>query len=357
MDMMVTDGRFTDDRFTDDAGRAAAVRARDPAADGQFFYAVLTTGVFCYPSCAARPARPENLRFFATREAAIEAGYRPCRRCRPDLAPRAVRRADAVAAACRDIEQEAYDAASAAARAGLGQAAFARLFREITGVTPGAYEAQLRQRRAQDALRAGASVTGAIYEAGFSSSGRFYESADRMFGMTPGRYRAGGAGETIRFAFGTCFLGQVLVALSARGICAILLGDDCHDLAQELAKRFPNAALAPADDHVAAAVADVVRLIEAPGAGHDLPLDIRGTAFQRRVWQALRDIPAGQTASYADVADRIGKRGAARAVGAACAANPIAVAVPCHRVLTAQGRISGYAWGAARKRALLARER
>jgi len=337
--------------------RLAAVRARDAAADGVFFYAVLTTGVFCYPSCAARPARAENLRFFDTREAAAAAGYRPCQRCRPDRAPRAQLRAEAVAAACRAIEAGHFDAARAGEHVGLGAASFARLFRQVTGVSPAAYEAARRQHVAQASLRAGGqTITESIYEAGFSSSGRFYEAADTMLGMTPGKFRAGGAGETIDFAFGTCFLGTVLVAASARGICAILIGDDTDALQADLRARFPRADLRAAAPEFATRVAEVVRLIEAPKAGHSLPLDIRGTAFQRRVWQALRDIPAGETKSYAAVAAAVGAPGAARAVGSACAANPLAVAVPCHRVRTAAGGISGYRWGPARKAALLARE-
>jgi AraC family transcriptional regulator of adaptative response/methylated-DNA-[protein]-cysteine methyltransferase len=348
MDMMMRD---------DEAEKLAAVRARDAAADGRFFYAVLTTGIFCYPSCAARPARAENLRFFDTREAARQAGYRPCQRCRPDLAPRAERRAAAVADACRAIEQGTFNAAQAGEPAGLGAAAFTRLFRDITGVTPTAYAAGRRQHVAQAALRAGGSVTDAIYEAGFSSSGRFYEAADAMLGMIPSRFKAGGAGEEIHHAFGESALGQVLVATSARGICAILLGDDRAALRDELARRFPNATLRHAGQDFAARVAEVVALIDFPKAGHTLPLDIRGTAFQRRVWQALQQIPAGTTTNYAQVAAAIGRKGAARAVGAACAANPIAVAVPCHRVLTAAGGLSGYAWGTHRKAALLAREK
>jgi AraC family transcriptional regulator of adaptative response/methylated-DNA-[protein]-cysteine methyltransferase len=340
-----------------DETRLRAVRARDASADGRFFYAVLTTGVFCYPSCAARPARAENLRFFDTRGEAEAAGYRPCQRCRPDLAPRAQRRAEAVEAACRAIEQGIFDPDQAGAAAGLGRAAFARAFRDITGVTPTAYAAARRQHVAQAALRAGSAVTDAIYAAGFSSSGRFYEAADAMLGMTPSRYKAGGAGETIAYAFGASSLGSVLVAISGRGICAILLGDDEAGLRNELAHRFGHATLVPAAAEAAAQVAEVVRLIDAPQAGHALPLDIRGTAFQHKVWQALRAIPAGETRSYAEVAAAVGRPGAARAVGAACGANRLAVAVPCHRVITADGGISGYAWGRARKAALLARER
>jgi AraC family transcriptional regulator of adaptative response/methylated-DNA-[protein]-cysteine methyltransferase len=336
--------------------RLNAVRARDASADGRFFYAVLTTGVFCYPSCAARPARAENLRFFDDCAAAVAAGYRPCRRCRPDLPPRAERRAQAVADACRAIEQGHFDIDRAGEAAGLGRAAFARLFREVTGVTPGSYEAARRQHVAQSLLSAGSAVTETIYQAGFSSSGRFYEAADAMLGMTPTTWRQGGAGETVSYAFGESFLGTVLVGATPRGICAILLGDDAETLQKDLRRRFPRATLQPASNDFSDRVAEVVRLIEAPSAGHTLPLDIRGTAFQRRVWQALRDIPPGRTSSYGEVAASLGAPGAARAVGAACAANRLAVAVPCHRVVTRAGELSGYAWGPARKKALLARE-
>ena len=341
---------------TPDETRLRAVRARDASADGTFFYAVLTTGVFCYPSCAARPARAENLRFFDTSEAAAQAGYRPCQRCRPDLPPRAQRRAEAVAAACRAIEQGTFNPDHAGESTGLGRAAFTRLFREITGVTPTAYEAARRQHVAQSALRAGAAVTDAIYEAGFSSSGRFYEAANGMLGMTPTQYRAGGAGETINYAFGDSTLGRVLVATSTRGICAILLGDDPATLRADLAHRFPRATLVQAAPASAARVAEVVRLIDAPHAGHALPLDIRGTAFQHKVWQALRAIPPGETRTYAAIAEAVGKPRAARAVGTACGANRLAVAIPCHRVVAAAGAVSGYAWGKSRKAALLARE-
>lgn len=340
-----------------DLARIDAVRARDASADGRFFYAVLTTGVFCYPSCGARPALTENLRFFATREAAGAAGYRPCQRCRPDLPPRTQRRAQAVADACRAMEQDCYDADTAASAAGVGRAAFSRLFRDVTGITPSAYQAAHRQRSAHAALAEAGSVTQAIYDAGFSSSGRFYDAADAMLGMTPTTWRQGGAGETINHACGESSLGTVLVAATARGVCAIMLGDDRATLEAELSRRFPRATLRAGEAAFSGRVAEVVRLIEAPRAGHALPLDIRGTVFQRRVWQALRDIPPGATASYGQIAAAIGAPKAARAVGAACGANHLAVAIPCHRAVGSDGALTGYAWGTGRKQALLARER
>lgn len=333
-----------------------AVRARDAAADGSFVYAVLTTGVYCHPSCKARPARPENLRFFATGEAAQAAGYRPCKRCRPDLPPRAAREAQAVREACEAMAADAFDLQTHAASHGVSPLVFARAFRRLTGVSLAAYAAGRRASRAQAALAEGARVTDALYAAGFSSSGHFYAAADSILGMTPSRFRTGGQGEVLQVALGACALGRVLAAFSARGVCAILLGDADAALQAELARRFPAARIVPAGEEVAAHFAAVVALIAEPGGAPALPLDIRGTAFQQRVWQALRAIPPGASASYADIAKAIGAPGSARAVGAACAANPIAVAVPCHRVVTARGGLSGYAWGTARKAALRARE-
>ena len=334
-----------------------AVRTRDATADGRFFYAVLTTGIFCYPSCAARPARPENLRFFATAEAASQAGYRPCLRCRPDLPPRAERDARMVTQACRAIDAGAFDLSRHAADAGTSAAQFARAFRRIAGVTPTAYEAARRQRVVEAGLRAGAPVTDTLYAAGFGSSGRFYEAAPAMLGMTPTAWRAGGAGQTLHHACAESWLGRVLVAVTARGVCAILIGDDDAALLADLAARFPKAALAPAGEAQAALVRQAVRTVEQPDAAHSLPLDISGTAFQRRVWQALQAIPAGGTRTYAELAATLGMERGARAVAAACAANRLAVAVPCHRVVGGDGGLAGYRWGLARKRRLLDREK
>jgi AraC family transcriptional regulator of adaptative response/methylated-DNA-[protein]-cysteine methyltransferase len=348
------------DRFTDDVMRLAAVRTRDARADGRFFYAVVTTGVYCYPSCAARPPLPQNIAFHATREDAQRAGFRPCRRCRPDLPPRAEREVALIAASCRSIErsEQKLTLADLARRAKISPYHFHRMFRRITGVTPQAYAAAHRQARVQDQLAEGAGVTEAMYQAGFNSSGRFYEAADAMLGMTASRYRAGGKGESIRFAYGESSLGAVLVAATARGLCAILLGADRAQLLHELQQRFPEAGLAAAPPDFAAWVDQVVALVDEPGhaARFDLPLDIRGTAFQRLVWQKLRAIPAGETRTYGDIAVDIGKPTAFRAVARACGANPLAVAIPCHRVIAAQGGLAGYRWGIERKRALLARE-
>ncbi|HMM75916.1 MAG TPA: bifunctional DNA-binding transcriptional regulator/O6-methylguanine-DNA methyltransferase Ada [Gammaproteobacteria bacterium] len=334
-----------------------AVRTRDRAADGRFVYAVRSTGVYCKPSCPSRPARPENVSFHADPAAARAAGYRACKRCKPDALS-----ADAahpgIVAACRAIEaaEELPDLATLAALAGLSRFHFHRQFKAVTGVTPKAYAAAWRSRRVREALCAGAPVTAAIYAAGYNSNARFYHDAPAILGMTPSVYRAGGSREEIRFAIGECSLGAILVAATARGLCAILLGDDADALARELQDRFPHATLRGDDEDFARTVALVVGFVEAPGVGLDLPLDIRGTAFQQRVWQALRAIPAGTTASYADIAARIGRPKAVRAVAQACAANALAVAIPCHRVVRSDGALSGYRWGVQRKRALLERE-
>jgi len=352
-------GRTARPRFASDAARWRAVRRRDPAADGHFFYSVATTGVYCRPSCASRPARRGNVAFHRTAAEAARAGFRPCRRCRPDLPSRGAREAALVTEACRTIEraEEAPRLAALAAQAGLSPGHFHRMFKRVAGVTPRAYAAAQRQRRVQEKLRDGSDVTGALYAAGFGSSGRFYEAAPGILGMTPSRYRAGGRGEAIWHAAGRCALGHVLVAATHKGVCAILLGADPGALAAELRSRFPKARLCEPQPGFADWVAAVVRLVDDPAAGLALPLDIRGTLFQRRVWEALGRIPPGETASYTEIARRLGKPRAARAVAAACAANALAVAIPCHRAVAADGGLAGYRWGVARKRRLLERER
>lgn len=338
--------------------RWAAVIARDPRADGEFVYSVKTTGVYCRPSCPSRRARAENVRFHATCEDAERAGFRPCKRCRPGEASLAERHARIVAGICRVIEgaEQPPRLAVLAARAGLSPFHLHRVFKAVTGLTPRAYAAAHRARRVTRALRRGCSVTEAIFDAGFNSSGRFYESAAELLGMTPRQYRAGGRDAEIRFAIGQCSLGSILVACSARGVCAILLGEDPDALARELQDGFPRAHLIGGDARFERLVARVVDHVENPALGLDLPLDVRGTVFQRRVWQALRAIPAGTTVSYGELAKRIGAPRSARAVARACAANTLAVAIPCHRVVSAGGGLSGYRWGVERKRELLRRE-
>lgn len=343
---------------TGDEARWAAVQARDAGADGRFFYSVRTTGVYCRPSCGARLPRRENVAFHASAAQAEAAGFRPCRRCRPDQPSLAERQARMVAQACRTIESadEAPDLATLAAEAGVSLYHFHRVFKAVTGVTPKAYADAHRARRVRQALPQAKTVTQALYDAGFNSNARFYASTPQVLGMTPSAYRAGGADATIRFAIGQCSLGAILVAATETGVCAITLGDDPQALLQDLQQRFPRARLLGGERDFEQLVAQVVGLVEAPQAGHALPLDIRGTAFQQRVWQALREIPAGRTASYAQIAERLGAPKAVRAVAAACAANPLAVAIPCHRVVRSDGGLSGYRWGVERKRTLLQRE-
>lgn len=345
-------------KYDTDAARWDAVRARDAAADGQFVYSVRSTGVYCRPSCPSRPARPGNVAFHDSCEQAEAAGFRACLRCQPKAPPLAERHAQAVARACRLIEtaDEEPDLDSLAREAGMSRFHFHRVFKSHTGITPKAYFAARRAERVKRELASAASVTDAMYDAGFNSSGRFYAASKGMLGMAPSAFRAGGSGETIQFAVAECSLGAILVASTGKGICAILMGDDPDALVRDLQDRFPRAELQGGVDGFERTVAAVVGFVESPGIGLDLPLDVRGTAFQQRVWQALREIPAGQTVSYAELAERVGLPSGARAVAGACAANPVAVAIPCHRVVRNDGSISGYRWGIERKQALLERE-
>ncbi len=347
--------------YASPAQRWQAVTGRDKRADGAFYYSVATTGIYCRPSCAARLALRENVRFHDSCEDAEREGFRPCKRCRPGAAAPRYVRAALVAAACRAIAlagpENAPDLTALANSSGLSRFHFHRLFKSVVGCTPREYAAGLRAARLRRGLIQSRSVTEAFYGAGFNSSGRFYAQSASILGMNPRDFRAGGKGAAIRFAIGSCSLGCVLVASTDKGVCAISLGEDPEKLARELQDRFPNAALAGDDADFARRVSVAVGLVEAPGTGSDLPLDLRGTAFQIRVWQALRRIPPGETASYAEIARRIGRPNSARAVARACAANGHAVAVPCHRVVRLDGEPGGYRWGVERKRVLLERER
>ena len=342
--------------YATDVERWSAVERRDRSAAGSFWYAVKTTGIYCRPGCPARLPARRNVVFYAAPEAAESAGYRPCKRCHPKSLRSG--NARAVARACRLIEgaEQPPALAELAAAAGLSRAQFHRVFKAETGVTPRQYAVACRARRTRGALRASTSVTAAIYDGGFGSGSRFYAASEGLLGMTPRRYRAGGAGETIRFGVGACSLGAILVAATVRGVCALWLGDDADALVRELQDRFPHARLVGGDAEFERWMAAAIGCVDAPGANRDLPLDVRGTAFQQRVWQVLRAIPFGATASYADVAARLGAPRATRAVANACAANPVAIAIPCHRVVRRDGTPGGYRWGVARKRALLARE-
>lgn len=338
--------------------RWAAVLARDSRAEPPFVYAVKTTGVYCRPGSASRLPRIENVEFFDTAQAAEAAGYRPSRHIIANSDNLAARHAAIVAAACRLIEarEDVPRLTELANAARLSPWHFHRVFKSVTGLTPRHYADACRAKRVRQALSSKRSVTDTIYKAGFRSSSRFYESSNRLLGMTPTDYRAGGTNTQIRFAVGECSLGSILVAQSARGVCAILLGDDPNALVRDLQERFPRATFIGGDASFEHLVARVVGFVETPRLGLNLPLDVRGTAFQQRVWQALREIPPGETASYAQIAARIGAPRSARAVARACSANPLAVVIPCHRVVHSDGDISGYRWGVERKRQLLQRE-
>jgi AraC family transcriptional regulator of adaptative response/methylated-DNA-[protein]-cysteine methyltransferase len=326
--------------------RWESVVTRDAAADGTFVYAVRTTGVYCRPSCGARLARRENVEFHATAESARQAGFRACKRCRPDEVKGDAER---VAAMCREIEaSDVMPKWSAALR---------RLFENVTGIAPRAYAEAHRDGRVREVLQTSASVTDAIYDAGFVSIGRFYEGSGARLGMTPSEFRGGGQGTDIWFAVGECSLGSILVAQTDRGVCAIAMGDEPEALVRDLEARFPKARLIGGDAKFESTVALVVGMIEAPGKVCELPLDVRGTVFQQRVWQALRGIPPGTTRTYAEIAAILRMPKAVRAVARACASNAIAVAIPCHRVTRGDGSLAGYRWGVERKRELLDRER
>lgn len=343
--------------YDTEEARWDAVQARDAAADGHFFYAVRTTGVYCPPSAPARRPRRENVVFFDTAAAAEAAGYRPSRRVDPSGT--AAQRAALVACACRLIEssQTLPRLDVLADELGVSPFHFHRVFKAETGLTPKAYGAAYRARKLREELSAPAtSITDAIYGAGFSSNSRFYAASDQLLGMRARDFRAGGAGTVIRFAVGQCELGAILVAQSQRGICAIQLGDDPEELVRDLQDQFPRAQLIGGDEAFEQQVAEVVGFVEAPSIGLRLPLDVRGTAFQERVWRALQEIPPGTTASYSQIADRIGAPKSVRAVAQACGANRIAVAIPCHRVVRRDGDLAGYRWGVERKRELLRRE-
>ncbi len=344
---------------TEQDPRWAAILARDPKADMLFVYGVKTTGVYCRPSSASRLPRAENIEFFDTPAQAEAAGYRASKRAAGDQTQVAAHHGQLVAEACRHIEQADTPPTlnTLAAQAGLSSFHFHRVFKAVTGLTPKGYASAHRSRKVRAGLKGQHSVTAALYNAGFNSNSRFYESADQLLGMKPSDYKAGGTNNAILFAVGQCSLGAILVAQSTRGVCAILLGDDPDKLVRDLQDQFPKADLVGADPRFEQLIAQVVGFVEAPALGLDLPLDLRGTAFQERVWQALREIPVGSTASYAQIAERIGAPKSFRAVAQACGANSLAVAIPCHRVVRSNGDVSGYRWGVERKRQLLERER
>ena len=342
--------------FTTERERRHAVSTRDVAADGRFVYAVITTGIYCRPTCPARRPKSAHLRFFATAAAAEAAGFRPCRRCRPELVERAPARL--VAAACRRLEEaeETPSLAVLARRAGVSPRYLRRLFLELLGTTPKRYGMALRRSRLQRLLEGGEKVTAAMYGAGFGGSATLYAQGKALLGMAPSAYRRGGEEQRIRYALRRTKLGWLLLAATDQGVCALEFGDDPGALEAGLRRRFAGAERVEEDPGLRDWLARVAAFLGDPAAGLDLPLDIRGTAFQERVWRALRAIPPGETVDYGELAKRIGAPRAPRAVGAACGANPTALVIPCHRVRRRDGGLGGWRWGVERKRRLLEAE-
>jgi len=336
-----------------------ALERRDAAAADKFLYGVRTTGVYCRPGCTSRLPLRRNTVFFETIAEAEAAGLRPCKRCRPTEASAASRHLAAIEKACALLRtsETIPSLGELADAACISRFHFHRVFKQITGVTPRDYARSHRLGRLGEKLDAGQPITASIYASGFGSSSRAYEAAPAGLGMTPGRRRRGGSGETIRFVTVATALGWALVAATERGICMTALGDDRDSLAGSLRQRFPSAEVIAEDAGLKQWADRIVRFITAPEQNLDLPLDIRGTAFQARVWRALQKIPLGKTASYTEIAAALGQPKAVRAVAQACAANKLALIVPCHRVIRSDGELGGYRWGLERKQALLARER
>jgi AraC family transcriptional regulator of adaptative response/methylated-DNA-[protein]-cysteine methyltransferase len=344
------------------AGRAwQQVLARDASADGQFVYAVKSTGIYCKPSCPSRRPERKNVSFFPSPALAEAAGFRACLRCeptrtvaKPDVQAEAIAKAAAFLSSHAGERTKLDDIAEAA---GLGKFALQRGFKRVLGVTPGEFAREQRKERFRDKVRKPKlSVTDAVYEAGFGSPSRLYEGVDRTLGMSPTAMKAGGAGETIRYAVASSPLGLVLVATTERGLCAVLFADSDAEAAVELRERFPQAVLRRDDAGLGEAVREVLGAMRENSAAATLPFHVRATAFQQRVWRALLAIPRGETRTYAEIAEAVGSPKSVRAVGTACGANMLAVVVPCHRVVGAAGKLTGYRWGVERKRQLLAME-
>ena len=322
-----------------------------------FLYGVTTMGVYCRPGCPSPPPLRRNVRFFPNCDHAEAEGFRACRRCDPKGERERLAR-DVVQDACVCLEREETTPSldRLAARAGYSKFHFLRLFRAATGLTPRRYAEAIRARRLQSALADGTRVADAVAGAGYGSESRVYEHTGRLFGMTPGKLRRGGEGEVVRAALADCPFGRLLVGATERGVCFIGFGEPDDALLAELVRRFPRATIETGDAGLGETIRQVLHFLDEPAAALDLPLDLRGTAFQKRVWDALARIPAGETRSYAEVARMIGAPRAVRAVAKSCAANPVALAVPCHRVIGSDGALTGYRWGVARKQALLEKE-
>jgi AraC family transcriptional regulator of adaptative response/methylated-DNA-[protein]-cysteine methyltransferase len=346
-----------------DTERLAAVRARDKSRDGDFVYAVASTGIYCRPSCASRQALEANLRFFAVPAAAEAAGFRPCRRCRPNHSSPAAPALRRVQQACAAIERELEEGHGSAPSIeriavglGVGVRALHRLFLRHMGVSPKAFIEARRVARLKTGLRAGSGVADAIYGASYGSTSRVYERADAELGMTPASYAKGGAGVGLDVGIAPCALGHVLLACTERGVAAVKLGASPAALMAELKREFPAALIRRDASRSEKWLRDVVAAVDGAPPDPHLPLDLRASAFSRRVWQELRRIPRGEVRTYGEIAAALGRPKAARAVGRACASNPVAVIVPCHRVVREDGGLGGYRWGIERKKQLLARE-
>lgn len=341
--------------FTTDEARWQAVLDRSTAADGQFYYAVITTGVYCRTTCPSRRPRRESVRFYETAPLAEQAGFRACKRCRPGSLS-TEQRVVAQVQRLLDEAEERVTLEELAASVQMSPYYLQRLFKRATGLSPKEYARARRAERFKEELRQGSKVTDALYEAGYGSSRALYEEVGRQLGMTPGAYRSGGEGQRIAYGFGDTSLGRVMVAATSRGVCSLRFGSDGETLA-ELRREFPRAVLERDDQEMQPYLVAVQEHLAGQKQRLDLALDLRQTPFQRRVWEALRTIPYGEVRSYSEIARMIGEPGAVRAVARACASNPVALAIPCHRVIRADGSLSGYRWGIERKEALLNQER
>lgn len=349
---------MTAGKFNTDATRWKAVSENNSNADGSFYYAVITTGIYCLPSCKSKLPNRDNVEYFTTRDDAEAAGYRACKRCRPTATSKADEIEQKVIHACRIIEESetSIKLDELATKVNLSPYHFHRLFKKIIGVTPKQYETRHQSQRFHNSLKSSPSVTDAIYSAGYGSSGSAYDKKRDQLAMKPTVYRKGAEGVNISYGVAQCFLGWVIVAATNRGICAIEFGDDSETLPQQVQARFPNAQLNKADTGFKTLIKEVVDYIESPRESLHVPLDIQGTAFQQQVWEVLRQIKPGETMSYTDVAERLGKPDAVRAVASACASNKLAVVIPCHRVISKSGKTGGYRWGSERKQRLLESE-
>lgn len=337
-----------------------AVLEREQDPNPPFFYAVKTTGIYCRPNCPSRKPKRQNVAFYTTGKLAEADGFRACLRCKPSQQSPREKTASIIAQACRVIEtaDEEPSLDDLARQGEMSLFHFQRTFKSVMGVTPKAYARAHRMNQFRDIMSSSdESITAAIYDAGYNSSSQFYETATQALGMKPTLVRKGGKGVGILFAIGECSLGSVLVASSTKGVCAMLLGDTPEIVLEDLQSRFPKADLVGNDPNYETLIGHVIQFVDDPRYGFGLPLDIQGTAFQQRVWEALRNIPVGTTASYGEIAEEIGAPKSFRAVAQACGANNVAVAIPCHRVVLSDGGLSGYRWGVERKRAILGAER